>query len=86
MYYFIKNDRVVRECMKVASNDDFPRMWFDATKKSFMEKGQLGITATIGSNMLKMKFSSFTIIVSYTEGTYENSTTIEYIFNSDLGD
>lgn len=86
VYFYIKNDRVVRECIQVASNDGFPRMWFDANKESYIEKGQLGITATIGPNLLKMKFSSFTTIISYNESTNINTTTIEYIFNSDLGD
>lgn len=84
VYFFFKNDRVVRECIQVSSNDSFPKIWFDATKESYMEKGQLGISATIGANLLKMRFSSFTVNVSYTESAYINTTKIEYIFNSDL--
>lgn len=84
-FFYIRNDRVVRECMQVASNDGFPKLWFDSMKDSYMENGNLGITATIGANLLKMRFSSFTIILSYTQGT-QNITKLEYIFNSDLVD
>lgn len=64
-FFYLKNDRVIEECMIIQSNDGFPKMVYDQWINTFSKYMQV---AAFGDGVNHMCFSTFsTHIMFFTE-------------------
>lgn len=77
VFFYMKDDIVIEECMIVQSNDGFPRMWYDKMVDSFVSNYPPGF-GTSGYNANHWCYSTFSVHLIYVSENNINTAMIIY--------
>ena len=77
VFFYLKDNLVIEECMIIQSNDDFPRMWFDKMVDEFISNYSPGFGVS-NYNSKHWCYSTFQVHLIYVSENRKNTALIVY--------